>query len=274
MRENQLEEDVARDIAAAKAEFSGRRDHLLAEYEERLNALDSVANDLEEGRLEPKAAQSRVRQLLGERSNATSTVRAGRTRIGMSPQHALHRMANTPSGVRKQSGPSIARTGALISKVVSELDGRLVWAMASARAGDVNAGLRIELGLLIHLRRTLQRYQEELPSDVVLLGSIHEFAESVEEILSDLAEGGQKHLKGLVRYLKALIAEVAAAGGKVSALKQKVQQAQNFAEKGHSAEHFERARKELLAAYSVLRQEFEQRLPLRSPSLLDQLLSL
>jgi len=48
-REEILEQDTVRDIAAARAELSGRRDQVIAEYDERLSALEALASSFEEG---------------------------------------------------------------------------------------------------------------------------------------------------------------------------------------------------------------------------------
>jgi hypothetical protein len=259
---DQLAEEAARDISAARAELSGRRDQVVAEYDERLSALQSLAGALEDGSSEPKAVQQRVRQILGERA-ATGTMRAGRTTIGMSVPTAKPTQPVAPV----QMGPTPSRAGQTVAKVIGDLDAHMVTILTRSGGTEARRTARCELSLLLRVRRGLERQAADLPRDVVLLGSVVEYADLAEATLADLVTGGAARVKRLLEHDRTVLSEVGALGGTTGPLKERLQKARATAEAGK----VDAAASEAVAIYGELQQQLDQRSPLADPTLLDDL---
>src|SRR5688572_11777389 len=116
-----LLEETARDISAARAELAGRRDQVVAEYDDRLSALASLDSSLQDGSSDVKTVQQRVRQILGERGGS-APMRAGRTTIGLTVPTAKQPAAVAPTPMTHT--PS--KAGAAVTKVLGELDAFLI----------------------------------------------------------------------------------------------------------------------------------------------------
>ncbi|MBI3178390.1 MAG: hypothetical protein HYZ27_01940 [Deltaproteobacteria bacterium] len=214
--DSRVREESERDIAAARAELKGRRDQIVAEYDERLLQLDQLLQQLDSGALQPKAVSDRVRQLLGERGGAR-VARAGRTSIGMQlPTGA----PPTPAPIRMgPTGPAVASA---IAKVSAAVDARLALLLVSEATRDE---LRLELALAGRLHRSLERALAELPEDVVLLASLGEYAGEAQAILDDLAAGGLRRAERLIAFARDKVGELAASGGQVAELKAQLKRA-------------------------------------------------
>lgn len=261
--------ETARDIVAARAEIIGRRDQVAAEYGGRLAALDQLAADLEAGEVNPKAAQTRIRRILGGDRTATSERKAGRTKIGMSVPTAkpTQPLPQTPA---HRSGPSPARAHLSISKVLAQIDQRIIRVLRIATSHTAREEARFELSLLLQLRRSLESYGEEVPSDVVLLGSVVELTEQAESTLTDLEGGGPDRVKRLVGHNGAIASELVALGGQVGNAKEQIAKARAQLDAGDGDPQlvFEQA----LRAFAALQLELEKRYPVQKASLLDDLL--
>jgi hypothetical protein len=211
-------EEAGRDIAAARAELRGRRDQLVAEYDERLKQLDSMAAAVDDGGLKPKVAQDRVRQLLRDRNGGMArAARAGRTQIGM----RLPASAPGAGKVSVRSGPSSGQASAELDKVRAEVGRRLVSVMMLVDSSEA----RLELALLGQLWNSLSRHARDMPSDAVLIDSLLEYASEARSILDDLDAGGSGRLRRLLEYNRQLLSQIVALGGVVDGVKERIESA-------------------------------------------------
>lgn len=264
-------EDVGRDVSAALSDIRGRRDQAIAEYDERLRLLEKIGQELDDGELEPKAAQDRVRRLINERGGGTSRgVRAGRTQIGM--RMPAEPTPSTPHGipVRSPLGPSPTVATAAIQKALSTLDGRMVTLLTDSMADKERQEARLELALLRSVRASLTRQLETMPNDVVLLGSLIEFADDVQTTLSDLLEGGMSRVKRLLDFDRELASQLSALGGSVGGVKEQIEKARGLL--GDGEKQLKTALGEALTAFDKLSGELKRRFKNAEGSILDQLL--
>jgi hypothetical protein len=263
-REDILAQDTARDIAAARAELTGRRDQLVAEYDERLNALASLESNLTDGSVDIRAAQHRVRQLLGDRGGvSTSPLRAGRTTVGLTVPTAKQTGPITPM----QMSPTPSKASAAVVKVITDVDAYLVSVLTKSGGDAARRAARLELSLLLRLRRGLERHTADLPRDVVLLGSVVEYADNGEQIIGDLQAGGAGRAKRLLEHDRALLSELVALGGNATGLKEQLTRAKGLVESGK----VEEAEAEAVSIFSRLHDELDKKSPLSSSTLLDEL---
>ncbi|MEL6544736.1 MAG: hypothetical protein AAFQ82_08925 [Myxococcota bacterium] len=265
-------EEAGRDISAALSDIRGRRDQSVAEFDERLRLLEQIGEDLESGAVTPKAAQDRVRRLINERSSSTSRgVRAGRTKIGMrmpSEPTPSSAHANTLP-VRAPMGPSPTVANAAIQKALGVLDARMVTLLTEPLSDGARKEARLELALLRAIRSSLTRALESLPQDVVLLASVIEFAEDVQQTLTDLIDGGSKRVKRLLEYDRELASQLVALGGSVTGVKEQLKKAQSLL--GDDDSTLEKALAQALNAFDALSKELKKKFTDKEQSFLDQL---
>lgn len=265
-------EEAGRDVSAALADLRGRRDQTVAELDERLRLLEQIGADLASGAIEPKSAQDRVRRLIHERSTSTSRgVRAGRTKIGMRiPSEGT---PTTPHAstlpVRAPMGPSPTVASAAIQKALSLLDGRMVGLLTETLSEQQRKEARLELALLRAIRSSLTRQLDSLPHDVVLLGSVIEFAEDVQQTLNDLSEGGSKRVRRLLDYDRELASQLVALGGSVSGVKEQLKQAQSLL--AGDDKTLDTALSQALSAFEALSNELKRKFKSNERSFLDEL---
>jgi len=258
-----------RDLSAALAELRGRRDQLATQYDERLRQLESLRHSLDEGSIDAKVVQDRVRQLLGDRGGVARPTRAGRTTIGMSAPTVAPSAAPTPA----RMAPTTTVAGATLNKAAQDIDarvGRLVTETGIEDAGDV----QVEIGLLRQMRRGIARQQEDLPTDAVLLAAVMEQGEATQAVLTDLERGGSARLRRLLDYGRELIAQLRALGAAPVGVKEqlvRVKVALTQAADEPSEEQLAEARSVVTGAVVRAQSEIERRMPLARKSLLDQL---
>ena len=282
-------EETTRDIRAARAELTGRRDQASAEYDDRLAALDSLAGAVESGSMTPKSAQAQVRKILAGDRRQGMPRQAGRTTIGMSlPTTAKTQAA--PTAQPQSRGPTVARTQMAVSKLLSALDRRVIHILAVSKGGEARKEAQFELSFLLQIRRGLESHLEEMPNDVILLTSVVEYTEHAQSVLDDLEVGGAERLRRLLDHDRTLASELMALGGSVGGIKEQIQQARSLlaeirdnpgaaaAGQGEGAaqapwnKNLRQALAQALAAFAQLQSELQKRFPVRDPSLLDDIL--
>ncbi|MEO1170466.1 MAG: hypothetical protein AAFX94_00210 [Myxococcota bacterium] len=264
-------EDAGRDVSAALSDIRGRRDQAVAEFDERLRLLEKIGEDLESGDIDPKSAQDRVRRLINERGGGASRgIRAGRTQIGM--RMPAEPTPSTPHGmpIRSPMGPSPTVATSAIQKALSTLDGRMVTLLTDSMGDKERQEARLELALLRSVRASLTRQLETLPNDVVLLGSLIEFAEDVQTTLSDLIDGGLGRVRRLLDFDRELASQLTALGGSVGTVKEQIEKARSLL--GDGENHLKSALGEALTAFDKLSGELKRRFKSAEGSILDQLL--
>jgi hypothetical protein len=257
--------EAARDLAAARAEIRGRRDQVVAEYDERLQQLDALGGQLESGELSAKVTQDRVRQLLGERGAVARPTRAGRTQIGM-------KLPPTPAAaptVAIRTGPTPMAASQSISRAISSVDSRIVRVVMQVEASRSRDETRLELALLGGMRRALERQAEALPQDVVLLGSVVDYAEEVQSAINDLEAGGSGRLSRLLDYDRELLSHLVALGGSVAGVKDQIKRAREML--GQQDPNLGQALTEALGAFTRLKLELDRRLPPAARTLFDDI---
>lgn len=264
---------ASKDVAAALADIRGRRDQVAAEYDERLRQLEELASGLRDGSVDARTAQDKVRRLINERAGAGvggRTVRAGRTKIGMRLPSEPTPSSTSINSMRAPLGPSPAVATAAVNRALTVLDARIVALLTEERSGGDGAEARLELALLRAVRGSLDRQIATMPSDVVLLGSVIEFAESVLETVGDLEEGGQKRVRRLLEYDRELVSQLVALGGSVAGVKEQLKKAQTLL--GSDEAMLKSAVSEALLAFTRLVKELKKHLDDGPRSLMDDLL--
>ncbi len=259
-------EEAARDIGAAKAELRGRRDGAVAEYDERLQQLENMAEALERGDLTPRRAQDRVRQLMGDRGAAGRPMHAGRTSIGMH----LPSSAQGAGSVSVRSGPSPNMVAATSSQLQAEVDTRIVALIMRSDGEQDPSETRLELSLLRQVRNSLGRRLEDMPRDSVLIDSVIEYADEALAILADLDGGGAGRLKRLLEYDRQILSQLVALGGTAAGLKEQIRQAQELI--GGADPNLGEAMQDAIVVFDRLHRELSQRLAGAEKTLFDDIL--
>ncbi len=269
--EDVMRTETGRDVVAARAEITGRRDQITAEYDDRLAALEQVATELDAGNLEPKAAQAQIRRILGgDRANATPR-KAGRTNIGMSVPMARPTQAPPKAKPASQrDGPSATRAQVAVSRVLGQIDQRIIQVLRAATAPEVRAEARFELSLLLHLRRGLEGSGEELPTDVILLTSVVEHTDHAEAAVTDLEAGGRPRVERLLDHNRTLVAELLALGGSASTFKEQI--AKSRAALDADDAKLRPILQEAESVFATLQRALEASFPQQSRSMLDEIL--
>lgn len=260
-----------RDLLAALSEVRGRRDQVSSQYEERLRQIEELQKGLGDGTLEPKAAQERVRQILGDRAGIARPTRAGRTTIGMQAPGGAPAAAPAPAPMRM--GPSITVAGATLSKAVHDIDARVGRLLAESGV-EQGAAATIELSLLRQMRRGIARQQEEMPTDSVLLAAVIEQGDAAQAILHDLEEGGAGRIRRFVDYGRELLAQLKALGVAPSGGKEQLVRARQTIEQAGgsvTAQLLSETMTAVVGAVTRAQAEVERRMPLQQRTLLDQM---
>jgi hypothetical protein len=266
MTTTQLEQ-ANRDIAAALADLRGRRDQAVADLDERITQLDLLQQQLDQGSVDARQVQERVRRLIGERTPnpASRIMRAGRTQIGMRMSGEHTPVGPTPSTVGiRLSGPSGAMASASLNRAMGTVDQRIVTVLSGAIARDE---ARLELALLRRVRRGVDEHMASVPEDVILLSTLIEHADDVLAVIADLDHGGAARVRRLLDYDRELVSQVAALGGNATGLKDQVQKARQLLERDSIAP----ATTEAIAVFARVQQELSRRAPMPSTTILDEL---
>lgn len=266
--------ELARDIAAARADLRGRRDQLAAEFEERLQSLEKLENELQAGSVEPRVAQGRLRQLTSDPRAAGSAkpTRAGRTRIGMqapaTPHPATIPTPNRGGGAGR--APTAAKASAALNKAQTDIDVRIVSVMAAPAREAAQYGAKLEVGLLWQLRNALAQQTSSLPEDVVLLEGVLELTEHVDSVLTDLAQGGSARAGRLLEFAQQLLSQLRALGADTGNLKDRIRKARNLL--AHENADVDAIMSEAWSLFGALRQALQKQWPVEQPTLVDELL--
>jgi hypothetical protein len=259
--------DLNRDIAVARAELRARCEQVVADLEERLRQLESLAQQLEAGALDQRAAQTRIRQLIHDRGAVVVPKRAGRTTIGLSvlgPADARPSLAAGPRGGSVAPTPDVAA-----AKAMQLIEQKIVALLTAPRTAAERAEGRLGLSLLAHLHRALQRQVASMPEDPVLLGTVVDMAEEAQSTVAALESGGLGRLVVLVDHVRVLSSELAALGGNAGRVKERLARVKALLlAKGPSLTD---ALKEVLAAHAEAAAELERCVPRNLPSWLDEL---
>jgi len=153
---------------------------------------------------------------------------------------------------------------------VAELDSRIMATLSRVVGADGRDEARMELALLRHLRHGLAKHNEGLPDDVVLLSSIAEYAESGQQVLEDLINGGIARIRRFVDYDRSLVSELVALGGSPGDAKEQLKRMRGRI--GQGAVNAQGLLREALSLFSRLQHELDRRVSPRAKSLLDELL--
>lgn len=276
MSDNREIEETLRDIRAAKADLGGRRDQVVAEYADRLAALDRLAADLQGGQVTAKQAQAQVRKLIaGEKPKALLPRAAGRTTLGMAVPTANPTQAPPPTAAPRASGPTAARTQALVQKMLGQIDTRVMAILAASKVaeGEALQEAGLELSLLLTMRRSLEAHArlDDLPADVILLSSVVEYADHAQAALADLEAGGPERVRRFLEHNRVLASELVVLGAAVGEVKDQLNAARKLLGSGDA--NLEGLLKQALHAFGTLQRELEKRFPLQARTLLDEVLS-
>ena len=261
-------EQASRDIAAALADLRGRRDQVVADLDERINQLETLAGQLEQGQTEPRQVQERVRRLIGEKTPnpAARVMRAGRTQIGMrlSGEHTPVGPPTTSNVGVRLSGPSSAMATATLHRVLNVVDARVVSVLSMSLARDEAS---LELATLRRLRRSLDEHLASVPQDVVLVTSLVEHADDAMTVVADLEQGGHARTRRLLEYVRELVSQVMALGGNAAGMKESIQRARQQVEQGNVTQ----ATSDAVQLFIRLQLELARRAPTPASTMLDEL---
>lgn len=265
-------EQATRDVAAALADLRGRRDQAVADIDERITQLEQVGAALSRGEMDPRAAQDRVRRLIGgDRGQPVRSMRAGRTQIGMRLPAEMTPVGPPSSpGNRPPSGPTPTLATANINKALTTLDARIVAVLTAPTSELPRDEARLELGLLGRLRRSLEQQLADMPNDVVLLSTVIEYAEEILATVSDLDTGGGARLLRLLDYARELYSQVVASGGALPGVKEQLHRTRELLGGGDAK--LGQATQDALTTCGRIQQEVNRRFPPTAGTLLDELL--
>lgn len=195
------------DVRRAAQELQERRDRSAAQYEEKLDLLKSLEAELEDGAQPPKAVQTRVRELVAERSSGAG-LRPRAMRPESVPAVSIpHAKAPLALGSKQVVTAQLQKTLQVVSTRLMELLGR-------PAVGEPRDNL-CELVLLQRLHGQLSRGLGEcaqVGSDTVVRETLVEQAGWAQQVVSDLAAGGPGRCRRLLEFERELVAQLRALG--------------------------------------------------------------
>ena len=97
-------------------------------------------------------------------------------------------------------GVSSIRIEALLSKTLSKLDTHIVSALT--RTTSTGREEKLELALLNHLRKSLERHSGEVPKDVSVCESLHDVISQTEDAFNELASSRRVRFLALTAFLR------------------------------------------------------------------------
>lgn len=267
------QDQVTRDIAAALADLRGRRDQAVADLDERIAQLNQLSTSLEDGALDSRVVQERVRRLIGEKAPnpASRVMSAGRTQIGMrmSGEH-------TPVGPRpatgmsvRLGGPSATMATASLNRAAATTDSRIVALLSGGLSSRDET--RLELALLRRVRRSLDEHSASVPEDVVLIGTLIEYADDVLALVGDLDAGGAGRVRRLLDYDRELVSQLAALGTPSAPAKEQIQKARALLGETPTAAQLQQATSEAVTIFTRTLQDIAKKSPAPATSMLDEL---
>jgi len=272
-RQAQRQEEASQDLVAARKELLERRDQMLAELDEKLAALDRLSRSLEAGEVEARAAQAQLRKLVGEGGRAGMRL-AGRTRIGLSapdaPALGQGGHGSQRAGTGKQ--PSRGVTGGGLHKVLAAMDARLVGILTARERPQSQELTRVEVALLLQLRRALGVHADGLPDDPVLLASVRDYLRHTEQVLGDLDGSPAQRLERMIDFNRTLLAQLVASGGKGGDLRAELKAARAKLQEPSAASE-EAVGKVVVTVFEKLRKQLAQKMPSTDDALLERLLA-
>ena len=104
------------------------------------------------------------------------------------------------SGESRTRGVSSIRIEALLSKTLSKLDTHMVSALTRSMSSGEEE--KLELALLNHLRKSLERHSGEVPKDVSVCESLHDVISQTENAFNDLASNRPIRFLALTAFLR------------------------------------------------------------------------
>jgi hypothetical protein len=190
--------------------------------------------------------------------------RAGRHTVGIAGRTAVGATGGT------RAGRAPAAVAATLGRTLTAVDSRIVSVLAHAESPADRQAARLELALLVRLRKALQGQAAQGTEDAVLADSLVEFAETVQAVLADLDAGGARQVRRWLDFDRELVAELTALGGQGTALKPLLQKARSLVENDHS-EHVQPASRDAVAIFGKVAGDLDKRSPRGGASLLDEM---
>ena len=179
---------------------------------------------------------------------------------------------NAPTRPSSRSGPSAGVAQVTMTRILTLVDARILNVMTCADSVSERREARLELALLVRLRRNLQTQIALGPNDAVLCDSLMEFADSVQSTIADLEAGAGRRLRRLWDFNRELLSELAAFGAQGSILmpyKDAIARARARITQEASSTDLQALTQEALVCGSKLQQELDRRCPRSHGSLLD-----
>jgi hypothetical protein len=157
--------------------------------------------------------------------------------------------------------------GASLSRATNAVDGRVVTLLSTPGSRDET---RLELALLRRVRRSLEEHSASIPEDVILIGTLIEYADDVLAIVADLESGAAARIRRL-DYDRELVSQLTAMGGNGSPGKDQIQKARAMLE-NPAGPQLTQAAAEAVTIFTKVQQELARKSPSQAATLLDELL--
>jgi hypothetical protein len=122
--------------------------------------------------------------------------------LSRSPGKGHNGPGKKPPENRGMRGISSIRVEAVLSRLMSKVDSRVVGLMASMPVSGAAGDIRIELALLVHLRAGLVRHIGEVPPDVSICETLNEAVQHAEQSLTELQSGEWSWALRMVTFLR------------------------------------------------------------------------
>jgi hypothetical protein len=190
--------------------------------------------------------------------------RAGRHTVGIAGRTAVGATGGT------RAGRAPAAVAATLGRTLTAVESRIVGVLAHAESPADRQAARLELALLVRLRKALQGQAAHGTEDAVLADSLVEFAETVQGVLADLDAGGARRVRRWLDFDRELVAELTALGGQGASVKPLLQKARSLVENDNS-EHVQPASREAVAIYGKVVGELDRRCPRGGATMLDEM---
>lgn len=256
--------ELQRDVAAAQAELRARCDQAVADLEQRQQQLAAFADEVAAGTLELRAAQAAIRKLVADRGGIVGAARAGRTTLGKSAPHAPPPTPATP-----RLAPTATLVEAAVSRAAAQVGERLARVLLEGRGAADRGEARVELSLLTHLRRALDRQAGQVPPDPVLAASVTELCDETLATLAILEAGGAPRVLALIDHVRSLVTQLLALGTPAPGAKEQLQRARALV--AAAKPELAAAVGQTVSAFSLVTAELERRHPASASGLVDEL---
>lgn len=203
-----------------------------------------------------------------ENLNPKTPLAPGGGVLSRPPSKGLSSPGKKPPENRGMRGISSIRVEAVLSRLMSKVDSRVVGLLASMPVSGAAGDIRVELALLVHLRAGLVRHIGEVPADVSICETLNEAVQHAEQSLTELQSGEWSWALRMVTFLRERCSLAQALGvapdgvrEELKALKKSIQEKESVVPEG--------VVEQLVTCFDVLQKSLQAQVKPDEISLLD-----